>query len=97
MKDKDNREDTKKNTKVNLKYTLKEKKFSKKITTIKIEKGTKDRLERLKEHNRETYNEVIKKILYILNHIRKDPVSANRILSKIDANIRRKENFSGKK
>ena len=61
------------------------------ITTIKIEKETKERLTRLKEHDRETYNQVIKKILYILNHIRKDPISANRLLGKIDSNIRRKQ------
>jgi hypothetical protein len=67
-----------------------------KITTIKVESETKERLERLKEHKRETYNEVIKKILYILNQIRKDPISANRILGKIDSNIRRKEIY-GKK
>ena len=66
------------------------------ITTIKIEGETKERLERLKEHKRETYNEVIKKILYILNQIRKDPVSANRILGKIDSNIRRKEIYAKK-
>ena len=54
------------------------------ITTIKIKKQTKARLEHLKEHERETYEEVIRKILYILNRIRKDPVSANRLLSRID-------------
>jgi hypothetical protein len=59
------------------------------ITTIKLEKQTKSRLTRLKEHERETYDQVIKKILYILNRIRKDPISGNRLLGKIDANIRR--------
>lgn len=63
------------------------------ITTIKLNKETKQRLERLKEHKRESYEEVIRKILYILNQIRKDPVSANRILSKIDRNILRKEKY----
>ena len=62
--------------------------------TIKLEKQTKARLEHLKEHERETYNQVIKKILYILNRIRKDPVSANRILQNIDKNIRRKKGYS---
>ena len=59
------------------------------ITTIKLEQETKARLERLKEHERETYNQVIKKVLYILNRIRKDPVSANRVLGSIDKNIKR--------
>lgn len=58
-------------------------------TTIKISKKTKQRLDNLKEHQRETYDQVIKKILYILNRIRKDPISGNRLLGKIDVNIRR--------
>ena len=61
-----------------------------KITTIKLDGETKERIGRLKEHERETYDQVIKKMLYILNEIRKDPISGNRILGKIDANIRRK-------
>ena len=67
------------------------------ITTIKLEKQTKARLEHLKEHERETYNQVIKKLLYILNRSRKDPVSANRILQNIDKNIRRKKGYSEEK
>lgn len=65
-----------------------------KITTIKLQSETKERLERLKEHKRETYDEVIKKVLYILNQIRKDPLSANKILNKIDKNIKRKEKYN---
>lgn len=64
------------------------------ITTIKLQIETKERLERLKEHKRETYDEVIRKVLYILNQIRKDPLSANRVLNKIDKNIKRKQNYS---
>lgn len=64
--------------------------------TIKLEKQTKARLEHLKEHERETYDQVIKKVLYVLNKIRKDPVSANRILQNIDKNIRRKKGYSEK-
>ena len=59
------------------------------ITTIKLQKETKSRLTRLKEHERETFDQVIKKILYVLNQIRKDPVSGNRLLGRIDANIKR--------
>ena len=73
------------------KLSNKEEKTSKQpITTIKIQKQTKSRLEHLKEHERETYEQVIRKILYILNRTRKDPVSANRLLSRIDNNIKRK-------
>ena len=66
-------------------------------TTIKITKKTKERLDNLKEYNRETFEEVIKKVLYILNRSRKDPVSANRILQNIDKNIRRKKGYSEEK
>ena len=62
-------------------------------TTIKLEKKTKQRLDNLKEHDRETYEQVIRKILYILNQIRKDPVSGNRILTTIDRNVKRKKGF----
>jgi len=64
------------------------------ITTIKIHKETKERLSRLKEHERETFEEVIRKILYLLNRTRKDPVSSNRLLSKIDKNIQRRKGYT---
>lgn len=67
-----------------------------KTTTIKLDAETKQRLDHLKEHERETYNQIIKKMLYILNEIRKDPISGNRILSKIDANIARKNAYEKK-
>ena len=60
------------------------------ITTIKLEKETKARLSRLKEHERETYEQVIRKILFILNKVRKNSESGNRLLSRIDRNIKRK-------
>jgi len=63
------------------------------ITTIKIDKNTKARLDRLKEHERETYEQVIQKILYILNVSKKDPVKAQRIFNKIDTLIKRKEAY----
>ena len=69
----------------------------KKITTIKLRGETKERLDNLKEHKRESYEEVISKILYILNQIRKDPVSANRFLSRIDRNIMRKKMINRRK
>ncbi len=66
----------------------------KNITTIKIHNQTKERLSRLKEHERETYEEVIRKILYVLNRTRKDPVSSNRLLSKIDKSIQRRAGYT---
>lgn len=67
-----------------------------KITTIKLDEETKTRLDHLKEHERETYNHIVKKILYVLNEIRKDPISGNRILGKIDLNIKRKQAYEKK-
>ena len=37
------------------------------ITTIKLDKETKSRLDKLKEHKRETYDEILRKMLGILN------------------------------
>lgn len=37
------------------------------ITTIKLDKETKGRLDKLKVHPKESYDEILQKILYILN------------------------------
>ena len=37
------------------------------ITTIKLDKSTKSRLDGLKEYHRESYDEVITKVLDIIN------------------------------
>jgi len=66
----------------------------KEITTIKIHKGTKTRLDRLKEHERETYEQVLRKILFILNTSKKNPEKAQRIFNKIDSVIKKKEKYS---
>ena len=58
-----------------------------KITTIKLEKSTKDRLDGLKEHHRESYDEVIQKVLNIINITVRSPVSGARIFR----NIKRKK------
>ncbi len=63
------------------------------ITTIKLEKATKARLDKLKEHEKESYNQVLKKILHILNLVRKNPYSGNKFLQNIDKNIKRKQVF----
>lgn len=55
-----------------------------KITTIKIDRETKSRLDKLKVSKKESYDEVLQKILYILNLCRKDPIGANKILVDID-------------
>ena len=62
-----------------------------KITTIKLEYETKERLDRLKEHEKESYNQVIKKMLHLLNIFRKNPEQGNKILRAIDTAIKRKK------
>lgn len=54
-----------------------------KITTIKVLEETKIRLEKLREHKKESYDNILRKILYILNTTREDPDKAKRILERI--------------
>jgi hypothetical protein len=54
------------------------------ITTIKLSKETKKRLNKLKTHNRESYEEILKKILNILNICKNNPIKAKEKLSDIE-------------
>jgi len=54
------------------------------ITTIKLEKETKKRLDKLKVHKRESYEDVLQKILGILNVCRVNPLQARMKLKEID-------------
>tara|TARA_Y100000310_G_C20632488_1_gene789383 strand:+ start:1412 stop:1663 length:252 start_codon:yes stop_codon:yes gene_type:complete len=65
------------------------------ITTLKLDQETKQRLEKLREHKRETYDEIIRKILFILNKVRVEPEKALGILEIIDE--KRKRMFEEKK
>ena len=67
---------------------------SEEITTIKLYRGTKVRLDKLKEHSRESYDELVQKILFILNALKKDPVQAQQTLNKIDSTIKRHEKYT---
>lgn len=55
-----------------------------KITTIKLNKTTKDRLDKLKIHRRESYDEVLQEVLKILNICKREPIKAKSRLIKID-------------
>ena len=55
-----------------------------KITTIKLSKNTKGRIDSLKEYKRESYEEIIEKILEILNVCKMNPLKARAKLIKID-------------
>ena len=55
----------------------------KNITTIKLEKDTKKRLDGLKEHERETYDHIIQKTLNIINITIRNPTAGARIFRRI--------------
>jgi hypothetical protein len=55
-----------------------------KITTIKLDKSTKLRLDKLKTSKKESYDEVLQKILQILNICKSDPFEAKQRLHDID-------------
>ena len=61
---------------------------------MKLYRETKERLDKLKEHPKESYDEVIKKLLFILNTLKKDPQHAQRTLSKIDTHIKQHEQYT---
>ena len=65
-----------------------------KVTTIKINKETKQRLDKLKEHNRETYDQILRKILFILNISKKNPEKARKLMNKIDSSIKRRHSYT---
>ena len=54
-----------------------------KVTTIKLLEETKIRIEKLREHKRESYDDILRKILYVLNTARDSPEKAKRILERI--------------
>ena len=64
------------------------------ITTIKLSKETKERLDKLKEHNRETYDQILRKILFILNISRKNPEKAQNLMNRIDRIIKSKKQYT---
>ena len=58
------------------------------ITTIKIHRETKERLDKLRGSPRESYEEILKKILFILNISRKNPERARFLMNRIDMSIK---------
>lgn len=57
---------------------------SKRITTIKISTHTKSRLDHLKSNDRESYEDVLKRVLSILNVCRVNPDLARNKLRALD-------------
>ena len=62
-----------------------------KITTIKLKQETKQRLDGLKEHPRETYDDVITKTLNIINITIRNPIAGSKIFRKIKHKTSRKD------
>jgi predicted transcriptional regulator len=62
-----------------------------KNTTIKLSKKTKDRLDHLKEFKRETYDEILEKMLEILTLARNSPGRARAKLIRIDRKTQAKK------
>ncbi len=54
------------------------------ITTIKLHKKTKERLEKLRVYQRESYEEILGKMLDILNLVRIEPERARAKLINLD-------------
>lgn len=61
------------------------------ITTIKISKDTRERLVKLKEYERETFNDILNKMFYVLNTCKKSPEKSQKILMNIDKRIKKRE------
>jgi hypothetical protein len=59
------------------------------ISTIKLKKQTKARLDHLRVYRRETYEEIMEKILNILNLVRQNSEQARARLISIDKQKRR--------
>lgn len=66
-----------------------EKNIKDKITTIKLTKGTKNRIDKLRVYKRETYEEILQNLLSILNLCKANPEAAKRKLSQIDRKQRK--------
>ena len=69
------------------------------ITTIKLKKNTKNRLDKLKIHKRESYDDAIQKILEILNICHVNPEKARMKLmemNKINARFNKLQDKNSK-
>lgn len=67
--------------------------ISRKVTTIKLSLDTKDRLDNLKTHHRDTYEDILQNILLTLNLCKANPEAAQRKLLAIDRQ-KRKDAFA---
>lgn len=54
-------------------------------TTIKIHKETKAEIDKFREYKNESYDEVLKKLIYIVKKIKKEPELSKETLKAIEA------------
>jgi predicted transcriptional regulator len=54
-------------------------------TTIKIHKDTKSEIDRFREYKNESYDEVLKKLIYIVKSIKKDPELSKEAIQAIES------------
>lgn len=70
---------------------------NKEITTIKISKKTKERLERLRIYRRESYEEIMERLLDLLNLCRIEPEKAKARLISFEKQRKKEHNQIAKK
>ena len=58
-------------------------------TTIKIHKDTKAEIDRFREYKNESYDEVLRKIIYIVKSIKKDPDLSKETIQAIEQSRKR--------
>ena len=53
-------------------------------TTIKIQKDTKSQIDQFREYKNESYDEVIKKLVYIVKNLNKEPELSKETIKSIE-------------
>jgi hypothetical protein len=53
-------------------------------TTIKIQNDTKSQIDRYREYKNESYDEVIKKLIFIVNNLKKEPELSKETINAIE-------------
>ncbi|MBI2530237.1 MAG: hypothetical protein HYW05_03800 [Candidatus Diapherotrites archaeon] len=53
------------------------------LTTIQLDKSTKNQLDKLKEYKRETYDEVVKNLVEVAEILKKEPELKEEVLEEI--------------
>ena len=61
------------------------------ITTIKLNLETKKALDKYREHKNESYNDIIRKMLYIIKNMREEPELSEEVLREVEAARKRVE------